>query len=115
MVVAKGFRSIVRVGGFRNELYLEVYFDKEKPNLADDYNVEGLQLVIKENDSDKFILQDAKDRFYLWDAWDCELLRVADAWTQGFKSIEQVMENLIIYMSLLERDAVAIWRDRKED
>ncbi|KAF1911803.1 hypothetical protein BDU57DRAFT_551852 [Ampelomyces quisqualis] len=95
-----------------NDLYLETYFDPKNPNMINAYNVEGLKPVVREKDSDTFILQDAKKQFYLWDAWEGELLRVTDDWTAGFESNEQVVENLIVYMSGVERDAVPIYQNR---
>ncbi|KAF1840930.1 uncharacterized protein K460DRAFT_359473 [Cucurbitaria berberidis CBS 394.84] len=96
-------------------LYLSVYFNATVPNLSAEFNVGGLRPVVKEDDSDMFILQDAKNYFYFWEAWDGRLLRVKDTWTEGFDSNEEIIENLIIYQSFVERDAVVVDNDRKED
>jgi hypothetical protein len=98
-----------------NDLYLEVYFDKSKPNLSADYGVHGLQPVIRQNGTDRFILCDSKKRFYLWNGWDGRLLRVQEVWTKGFNSNEEIIDNILDYISLVERDAMAIWKDRLED
>lgn len=97
------------------DLSLNVYFDLEEPNLSTDFKVDGLRPVVKENDSDTFILQDAKGRFYFWEVWDGHLLRVKDIWTKGLDSNEKIVENLIIYQSFVERDTDVIYADRKED
>ncbi|KAF1911802.1 hypothetical protein BDU57DRAFT_523811 [Ampelomyces quisqualis] len=98
-----------------DDLYLETYFHPDKPNVANSYNVEGLKPVVRDTNTDFFILQDVEDRFYLWEAWEGLLLRVPDVWTEGFKSNEQIVMNLIIYMSFVERDSVPIYRDRRSD
>ncbi|KAF1840928.1 uncharacterized protein K460DRAFT_370905 [Cucurbitaria berberidis CBS 394.84] len=98
-----------------DHLYLATYFRQEPPNLANDFKVNGLCPVVKEDDSDKFILRDAKGRYYIWDAWDGYLRRVTDIWTQGFDSQEQVIENLLIYLSWVEEEADVIYRNREED
>jgi hypothetical protein len=98
-----------------HDLYVEVYFDKSQPNLGADYGVDGLQPVLKEKKSDRFILRDAKKRWYIWDAWEVRLLRVQEVYTTGFETNEEIVDNILDYISLVERDAVAIWRDRTED
>jgi hypothetical protein len=95
-----------------NNLYLEVYFDESKPNLADDYGVDGLRPVIRENRSSRFILCDAKKRFYIWEEWDGRLLRVQEKYTKGFELTEEIVDNILDCISLAQFDAVAIWRNR---
>lgn len=98
-----------------NRLYLSVDFDKNNPNLADDFNVDSLQPVVKEKVSDQFVLRHAKLRWYLWDAWEGELLRVNEMWTTGFDSNEDIVANVLSQSNFIDENAVAIWRDRKED
>jgi hypothetical protein len=53
-------------------------------------------------------VQDAKERFYLWGAWDYELLRMPDEWMEGFESTEEIVEYIIVYKSYIEEEATAI-------
>lgn len=62
-----------------------------------------------------FILQDEKNRYYLWEPWECELMRVNDEWVKSFDSTEKIMEHLIIYMTFVSRDAEVIEWDREID
>jgi hypothetical protein len=98
-----------------DDMYLETYFDKSKPNLSNDYEVVDLKPVVKEISKDRFILRDPRERFYLWDAWDCELLRVPDKYTKGFVSTEEIVDNIIMYKSYIEEEGIAVWRNRKHD
>jgi hypothetical protein len=98
-----------------NDLELAVYFNKLTPNLSTDYNVEGLKPVVKEKRSYRFILRDAKQRYYLWDKWDGRLLRVPIVYIEGPESTEEIVENIVVYRSFIARDAVAIWSNRSED
>jgi hypothetical protein len=91
-----------------DDLCLETYFDMSKPNVPDDYGVPGLKPVVRETGKDRFILPDVKERFYLPDAWDWELLGVPDKWMEGFESTEKIVENIIVYKSYKE-EATAIW------
>jgi hypothetical protein len=59
-----------------NHLYLNVYFDKDKPNSGADYNVDCLQPVAKEKGSHRFVLGDAKKRWYHLDARERGLSRI---------------------------------------
>jgi hypothetical protein len=99
-----------------NRIYLATYFDPEVPeNLANSYNVNGLCPVVKEDDSDIFILRDDKCRYYYWDAWEGELLRFKDEWIEGLASKKEVVEYLIIDMSWAEEESDIIYRDREID
>jgi hypothetical protein len=96
-------------------LHLEVYFGNSEPNLSANYRVDGLKPVIKEKDCDRFILRDAKGRFYIWDAWDVLLLRVREAGYKGLQTNEEIVENILDYISLVEEDAMVIRKNRAED
>jgi hypothetical protein len=98
-----------------DDLYLETYFDKFKPNLSNDYEVVDLKPVVKEISKDRFILRDPRERFYLWNAWDSELLRVPNEYTEGFVSTEEIVDNIIMYKSYIEEEAIAVWRNKKDD
>ncbi|CAO2650524.1 Nn.00g018160.m01.CDS01 [Neocucurbitaria sp. VM-36] len=97
------------------DLKLPSYFDPDQLNLSKDFNVDGLCPVIKEKDSDTFILRDAKCRYYLWDEWDGHLLRFKDEWTQGFPSKKKLVMNLICNLTWAEEDTDIIYCDRLED
>jgi hypothetical protein len=94
---------------------VKTYFDRSKPNLSNDYEVVGLKPDVKEISKDRFILRDARERFYLWDAWDCELLWVPNEYSEGFMPTEEIVDNIILYKSYTEEEAIAVWRNRKDD
>ncbi|RAR06592.1 tetratricopeptide repeat protein 1 [Stemphylium lycopersici] len=99
-----------------NQLYLGCCFDpKLDINLAKDFNIEGLCPVVKATDGDRFILRDAKARYYLWDAWDGRLLRFRDSWTEGFTSKELLVSNLVCNMTRAEMDTDDIYKERLVD
>jgi hypothetical protein len=84
----------------------------DKPNLSSDFHVQGLQPIVKEEDGETWILQDAKGTFYLWDAWDGHLLRVTEKWTQGpeLETVEDVVDNIVCNLSFVEDDAIKVFR-----
>jgi hypothetical protein len=58
----------------------------------------------KDDDSEKFILRDDKDRYYLRDMWDGRLRRFRDVVTKGFDSKEELVESLVIGMDEAQDD-----------
>jgi hypothetical protein len=86
-----------------NKLYLEICFDPQLDvNLANDFNIDGLCPVVKAINGDRFILRDAQERYYLWDAWNGNLQRFWDTWTEGYSSKEQLVANLVCNMTWAE-------------
>jgi hypothetical protein len=87
-------------------------FSVDKPNLSSDFHVQGLRPIVKEEDGETWILQDAKGTFYLWDAWDGHLLRVTEKWTKGpeLETVEDVVDNIVCNLSFVEDDAIKVFR-----
>jgi len=58
---------------------MNTYFRPETPNLSSDFIVDGLRPVLRELEAtERFILKDSQNRFYLWDEWDGRLFWVSD-------------------------------------
>lgn len=95
------------------DLDLHGAFSLKKPNLSSDYDVDGLQPILKEEDGeDPWILQDAEGMFYLWDPWTSSLYRVTENWTKGpgLKTIEDVVDNILTNLIWVEDDLVRVFR-----
>ncbi|KAM0229088.1 hypothetical protein ACHAPO_010243 [Fusarium lateritium] len=61
-----------------NHLAIATYFDPTKPNLGADFGLIGLQPVIRDTKSDKFLLKDAQDTFYQWSIQDGNMWQLED-------------------------------------
>jgi hypothetical protein len=57
---------------------LSTYFDHQKPNISRDFGLDGLQPVIRETESDIFLLQDASGNYYQWSSWGGDMWRLVD-------------------------------------
>src|SRR5690348_9652180 len=53
-----------------SNLGLATHFDPAKPNLAAEYGLPGLQPVIRDLESDRFLLKDNTGKLYQWDSRD---------------------------------------------
>jgi hypothetical protein len=42
-----------------------------------------------------FILRDVKKYWYIWDAWDAELMRLSEVWIRDKRMGEQKVENIL--------------------
>jgi len=99
-----------------NKLYLESCFDPRLDvNLAKDFNITGLCPIVKATQDDLFILRDANDQHYLWDAWTGKLSVFHDTWTKGFASKEELVSNIVCNMTWAEMDTETIYRPRLSD
>lgn len=95
------------------DLDLDGVFSIEAPNLASDFNVKGLKLIMKDSDCDMFLLTDADGKFYLWDPWDGHLLRAADKWTvkEGMVEIEDQVHNILRNLYWVVKQATVVFKD----
>ncbi|KAJ5356236.1 hypothetical protein N7517_010845 [Penicillium concentricum] len=59
-------------------LELSTYFDPQKPNISRDFGLDGLQPIIRDTESDIFLLQDASRNFYQWSSWDGDMWHLVD-------------------------------------
>jgi hypothetical protein len=93
-----------------NDLALQTYFNRDGPNLGGDFNVQGLQPVLREcRGMHRFIMKDLKDRFYIWDEWDGRLFWIKDAELENLANIEEKLEWILCELGGLEVEV--IYRD----
>jgi hypothetical protein len=71
--------------------------------------------VARDTETICFILQDAKKRWYLWEEWESELLRIPDVWTEGFESNEEIVIHFIVHILWIEEEAIPVYCDRDFD
>ncbi|KAF2131647.1 hypothetical protein P153DRAFT_394963 [Dothidotthia symphoricarpi CBS 119687] len=76
-----------------DDLSLDTYFNPLKPNLPDEYNIQGLLPVLREpKGAQRFLLRDARDRFYLFDEFEGELWWVKFRPGEETECLEEVWE-----------------------
>jgi hypothetical protein len=94
---------------------LPTYFDPDKPNLASDFQVPGLLPILREEGGfDRFILTDAKKRFYVLDEWDGRLFWVRHKEIEYFSIIEEQVDFVIGGLGGLEVEPVSCTRHPAE-
>jgi hypothetical protein len=74
------------------QLELTTYFDPNKPNLSNDFGINGLQPVIRDTESDVFLLQDGSGNFYQWSSWGGEMWRLEDC-TKVQEAVQAIMRD----------------------
>jgi hypothetical protein len=71
-------------------LKIDTYFDPDKINIGDNFNIEGLRPVLREDDNEyNFILEDADGRWYLWEEYDGLLLWIKSEELKALKTDEE--------------------------
>ena len=77
-----------------------------------DFNVQGLRPILREDDSDRYILRDAEGIYYLWELWDGHLLRVGEHWVKGphLHTVEDVVGNILCELTWVEQDSQRVYK-----
>jgi len=92
-----------------NDLMLVTYFGQNEPNLATDFNIDGLKPIVREKDGDTFLLVDAQNRYYIWNRWEGDLFRLKNLGT-GKESVDDVVQKVMRDLYSLAKDQ--IWNTR---
>jgi hypothetical protein len=80
-----------------NDLSIETYFNPNKINLGQSYNIKGLRPVLREEGEPyNFILVDDEQRWYLWDEYDGLLLWVKSKELEALTKIEDKADFVLL-------------------
>jgi hypothetical protein len=87
-------------------------FIEDAPNLSTDFKVNGLRPILREDNSDRYILRDAEGIYYLWDLWDGHLVRVGEHWVKGphLHTVEHAVGNILCELTWIEDDSQRVYR-----
>jgi hypothetical protein len=92
-----------------SDLMLETYFDQDEPNLATDFNIDGLKPIIRQKGGNTFLLVDAQNRYYIWNRWDEDLFRLQDL-GNGKEHVDHVVQMVMKDLPSLKKEQ--IWNTR---
>lgn len=84
-----------------SSLGLATYFDPAKPNLAAEYGLNGLQPVIRDSGSDRFLLKDDTGNFYQWDSRDGTMWHLV-----GLSDVKQAVASIMRDSGILQKAQV---------
>lgn len=78
------------------EMDLETYFNPAKPNIGDAFALDGLRPVLKDLDSETYLLTDRQNKFYLWAADDGRMFKYKDELelTTMEKAVHEVLSGI---------------------